>query len=134
VEGDGWSRIFGFELHRMHQALVAQPVPLAQLASMAEPSATNRDGSKHAFDKTAVTALAQAVGPGLAARLRVPIRFFDPSESAGSCYVEDPAAIEALQRIGAATTSPREGRMWMSSPLARRLALQYPTLVEFVPL
>lgn len=134
MEGDGWSRIFGFELHRLHQAVVAQPVPLADLAAQREPAARNRDGSTHVFDRDAVQRLAAAVGPGLARRLRVPLRFFEPSDAPGSTYVEDAAAIEALQAMGAATTALRQGRMWMSTPLARRLAVQYPTLVEFVPL
>jgi uncharacterized protein (UPF0216 family) len=127
-------RLMGLELGRINQGMVTQPVPLARLLADPRATAQARSGEPYAFDAAAVARLAAAAPPWLHGRLRLPITVYEPHDAPGDGYVEDAAAVEALQAMQAATTSPRGGRLWMSSALWRRQMDAYPTCFQRVHL
>lgn len=131
-DGRPIERWMSLEMQRLTQALVTQPRPLMDLRHEAAPSAPTRGGGQHRFDKDALDALAAGLQPLTRARLRLPITVYLDHDAPGDCYVAEPAAVEALLELRAAATTPRDGRLWMGVPLARELARQYPTLVQFV--
>lgn len=121
------------EIGKVHEALVRNPRPLLDLLLEERPVAATR-ADEHVYDKEALRRLADALSPLTRARLRVPIVVFLDSEMSGECYVADAAAIRAVQELGAAKATPQGGKVWMSESLARELARQYPTCVQFVML
>ena len=130
AEEDALRRWMAFELHRLNDAVVLARVPLSDLARQAEPRAPTRSGGVHAFDAAALAEMKRRLPILLHHRLLLPITFYEPHDVAGDAYVEDAAAIEALQALGEATTTPRAGRRWMSRPLGARLRQRWPTLVQ----
>ena len=106
MEDEVLRRLMSLELGKLNQGMVTQPVPLA--------------------------ALAAAVPPWLHGRLRLPITVYEPHDAPGDGYVEDAAAVEALEAMRAATTQPRGGRLWMSAALWRRLMESHPTCFQRV--
>lgn len=117
----------GFELGRLHSSLVTQPVSLARLLGSGAPEAPTREGGTHAFDQAVLQRLAARLPRDLPARLRLPITIVEPSDDPGDGYVQDAAAILAVQALGAATRQPTaDGRLWMAVVLWRRLAAEWP--------
>jgi len=134
VDGDDTLRRWmSWELHRLNAATVVQPMALSDLLRSAKPHVPTRDGGVHEFDAGALRKLAADVPPHLHHRLRLPITVYEPHDTPGEGYVQDTAAVEALGALGAAT-SPREGRLWMSLPLARVFAERYPTAFQSMSL
>lgn len=118
-----WMRLEGASAN---QSLVATPAPLPSLRAMKDPGLPTRDGGRHAFDPAILARLEAALPILVRHRLRLPITVWEPHDAPGDGYVEDAAAIEALQALGLATTAPRAGRLWMSVPLWRQAAAQWP--------
>lgn len=125
-------RLLSLELGRLNQGMVTQPVSLARLVADPAATAATRSGERHAFDAAAVAGLASAVPPWLHGRLRLPITIYEPHDAPGDGYVEDAAAVEALQAMQAATTRPRDGRLWRSAALWRRVMDAHPTCFQRV--
>jgi len=135
MEDEALRRLMGLELGRLNQGMVVQAVPLSRLLARPDATAPTRSGEPHAFDPAAVRAFAAAgVPPWLHDRLRLPVTVYEPHDAPGDGYVEDAAAIEALQAMGEATTAPRSGRLWMSSLRWRTLAERFPTCLQVVHL
>lgn len=125
----------GFELGRLHSSLVTQPVPLARLLAEPEPSAATRSGDAIAFDADVLRRLAARLPRDLPPRLRLPITVVEPQDNPGDGYVQDAAALLAVQALGAATMSPApDGKLWMALPLWRRLAGEWPGCFQFLML
>ena len=124
----------GFELGRLHSSLVTQPVPLAALLNRTDPVATTREGGTHVFDPAVLRRFAAALPRDLPGRLALPITIVEPSDNPGDGYVQGAAGIAAVEALGAATTRPSEGKLWMALPLWRRLAGQWPGCFQFLML
>ena len=134
MEDEVLRRLLSLELGKLNQGMVTQPVALARLAANPAATATTRSGEPYAFDAGAVARFAAAVPPWLHGRLRLPITVYEPHDAPGDGYVEDAAAVEALEAMKAATTQPRGGRLWMSAALWRRLMESHPTCFQRVHL
>lgn len=132
MEDEVLRRLMSLELGKLNQGMVTQPVFLARVAANPKATATTRSGDAYSFDASAVARLAAAVPPWLHGRLRLPITVYEPHDAPGDGYVEDAAAVEALEAMKAATTQPRGGRLWMSTALWRRLMEAYPTCLQRV--
>lgn len=124
----------GLELGRLHSSLVTSPVSLAALLAAAEPQAATRDEGTHTFDRDTLRRLAALVPRDLHGRLRLPITVVEPSDNPGDGYVQDAAAILALQALGAPVMTPTDGKAWMALPLWRRLARDWPGCLQFLML
>lgn len=123
----------GFELGKLSSGLVTQPVRLADLLAMPAPQAPTREGGTHAFDPATLRRLAARLPAHTAALLRLPVTVVEPNDLVDG-YVEDAAAIAALQALGLAPTAPRDGRLWMAAVLWRRLARDWPGVFQFLML
>ena len=133
VDENALGRWFSLEMGKMLEGFVPLPRPLHQLLRDPRPSAPTRGGEPHLFDPQALHALAEGLSPLLRARTRLPLTLHIDSETPGDAYAADPAAIEILQTFHVGLASEREGRLWLSLPLARDFARRFPTLVQFVP-
>lgn len=120
------------ELGKLNQGMVTQAVPLARLVANPTAQGTTRTGDPYSYDPAAVKALAAKVPPWLHGRLRLPITVYEPHDASGDGYVEDATAVEALEAMKVATTTPRAGRLWMSTALWHRTMDQYPTCFQRV--
>lgn len=125
-------RWFSLELGSLLETFVANPRPLLELLREPVPSATTRAGLPHPFDRDRLHAFAHALPALTRAQLRLPLTIHLDHETPGDAYAADPATIEALRVLIPTTTLPRDGRLWLSEPLARDFARRFPTLVQFV--
>lgn len=134
MEDEVLRRLMSLELGRLNQGMVTQPIPLARILANPKATAATRSGEPFSFDAEAAARLAAAAPPWLHGRLRLPVTVYEPHDAPGDGYVEEPAAVEALQAMKAVPTSPRDGRLWMSAALWRRLMERYPTCFQRVHL
>lgn len=132
VEDRVLKKWMALEMGKVQQAIVRAPQPLRRLVNEDEPTAPTRGGEPHVFDKDVLARLAQRLSPLARSSLRVPILVYMDHETSGDCYVADAAAIDALVQLLDRPTEPRDGKLWMSLPLARRLAQDWPTVFQFV--
>lgn len=130
-DDDGLRRFLGFEMAKLTESLVTSPKPLAELLKDPRPQATTRGGQPYPFNGLVLREFAARLSPLALAAVRVPITFYIDHETRGDCYLADPAAIRAVQETAKVSREPRAGRLWMSEPLARRLADEYATLFQF---
>lgn len=133
ADDDVLRRWMGLEAHRMTEGNVVQPIALALLLEMPEPTARTRVGGAHAFDRDALARMGERLDILLRHDLRLPMTFYVPHDLPGDAYLEDASAIRALQELGETTAEPRQGRLWMSLPLVVRLRERWPTLVQTMP-
>jgi uncharacterized protein (UPF0216 family) len=133
MEEGALRKLMGFELGRLHASLVVQPVPLDRLVLLQHPEAPTKDGGSHAFDPAVLQRLLASLPRDLPGRLRLPITVVEPSDLSDG-YVEDRAAILALEALGVATTTPRDGKLWMGSSVWRRIAVDWPGCIQFLML
>lgn len=125
----GWMNL---EIRKTNQATVTRKPRLATLVSDENPSAPRRDGTTHTFDPDVLERLYEALSAFTRAELELPITFYLSHKAADNCYIQDETAIQALTQLDAAHTTPREGKLWMSTPLARELAREWPTITQFL--
>jgi uncharacterized protein (UPF0216 family) len=122
------------EYRKLNQNTVANPIRLEELLKMPKPAAVTRGGEEYLFDTDTLHRFSEKVPTDLYKRLRLPIIFFTDTRIADSCYLADKHAFEALTKSG--DLNPlyrlRDGKLWLSKPLAFDLANKYPTLVQFV--
>ncbi|MDX1612215.1 MAG: DUF61 family protein [Candidatus Thermoplasmatota archaeon] len=129
---DKLKKWFQLEGHRVNDALVTRRVPLTELLEMEAPQATTRSGGVHTFDAQALARMAEGLSSLARGQLKLPIHIYEHHEQPTDCYVSDEGAIRALTQLGEVDREPREGKLWMSRPLARELAGRWPTLIQFV--
>lgn len=132
VDKDRLKRWMNLEIRKTNQATVTTKERLGELIHQEDPSLERRDGSPHTFDPEALERLYEALSPFTRAELELPITFYLSHKAADNCYVQDDTAIRALEQIDVARTSPREGKLWMSTPLARAFARDWPTIAQFL--
>lgn len=120
------------EMAGIQNALVRNPIPLLELLAANSPQTSTRGGEAYRFDPDALRAVAARLSPLGRAVLRLPILFYLDREAPGSCFVSDPGQAQALAELGIVRSDPREGRQWLSEPLAREFARAHPTLAQFV--
>lgn len=125
-------RWLSLEMGKILETFVPTPRPLLELLREERPTAMTRSGEPHVFDKAALRALGEALPALTRAQLRLPITIHMDNETPGDVYTADPATNDALRTLKVSTTEPREGRLWMSAPLARDFERRHPTLVQFV--
>lgn len=125
-------RWFSLELGNLLETFVASPRPLLDLLREPTPAATTRSGLPHPFDRDALHQFAKSLPPLTRAQVRLPLTIHLDHETPGDAYAADPAAIEAIRALVPTTSPPRDGRLWLSEPLAREFARRFPTLVQFV--
>lgn len=132
MDEDTLKRWMNLEIYQTNQATVTQPRFLPELLAEDEPAAEKRDGSIHRFDPDVLDELAEALSPLARIELKLPITFYLSHKTSDDCYVADDAAIEALAQLGVTDTEPRDGKLWLSTPLARRFAKDWPGVAQFL--
>jgi uncharacterized protein (UPF0216 family) len=125
-------RWFRLEMAEVQRALVARPIPLNELLGSQRPHATTRGGEPYPFDPVVLRRLASQLSALARAELRLPCLFYLDRGAPGNCFVSDPGQASALRGLGLVKTEPREGRAWLSEPLAREFGRGHPGLAQFV--
>lgn len=125
-------RLLRTEAKRMMEGNVRTPRPLRALLAEEEPAAPTRAGGVHRFDADAIRRLASRLPPLVRADLRLPVLFFVDHDYPENAFVMDPAVMEALRTLGVATGEPRDGKLWLSTALARSFARDYASVAQFV--
>ncbi|UCH88642.1 MAG: DUF61 family protein [Thermoplasmata archaeon] len=122
------------EYRKLNQNLVARPPFLSDLLKMDRPAAQTRGGEEYVFDLRALKELAKRIPDHYHSNLRLPIFFYSSVNVADSCYLADETAVEVLKHTNDLNQLYRfrEGKLWISKPLAFELANKYPTLIQFV--
>jgi len=133
-EDPGLERWLRLEAHRLNEALVTQPKVLSDLLREAEPKAATRGGGQHRFDPAALRAMAAELSPLTRHRLRLPITFVLAHDAPGDCHCTGEDAEEALHELNVTKARSRDGKLWLSTPLAFELARRFPGCVQFVRL
>ncbi len=126
-------RWMGIEAARLRQGLVEDRKRLSVLLGEEEPQAATKAGEPYLFDKEIITLFGEQVPPVLHRRLRLPITFRFSPDVPGSCYLNDEAAVQALQALGEISGLRRmhEGKLWMGRAIAYAIGQKYPTAVQF---
>lgn len=132
VDEETLKRWMNLEIYQTNQATVTRARHLTELLAEEEPTAEARDGSIHAFEPAVLEELAEALSPLARVELKLPITVYLSHKAANDCYVADDAAIEALHQLGVTDIEPREGKLWIGTPLARRFAKDWPGVVQFL--
>ncbi len=132
MDEDTLKRWMNLEIRKANRATVSNGERLTELVDQDDPHVEARDGSTHAFDPDTLDRLHDELSPFTRAELTLPITFYLSHKAADSCYVADDTAIHALEQLDVASTSPREGKLWMSTPLARDFARTWPTVAQFL--
>lgn len=132
VSKDVLERWLKLELGQVHDSLVSAPLPLSKLLEMDRPVAQTRAGDAHEFDPAILEDLAAPLDDATRDKLKLPITIRFDRQAMGNCYIQDPTAIEALKALEEAHVSVRDGKLWMSKPLAMDLAKRYRTCFQFV--
>lgn len=132
VRKDVLERWLKLELGSVHDGLVQAPLPLETLLEMDEPVAKTRSGDPHRFDVDALARFAAALSDDVRGKVKLPVTVYLDREAMGNCYVQDRWAIRALAELDEVDRDPRDGKLWMGTPLARDLARRYPSLIQFV--
>jgi uncharacterized protein (UPF0216 family) len=122
------------EYRNMNKNLVARQIVLSELLQEDAPAVETRDGEEYKFDAKALKNLADKLPKEILAKLKVPIFFYFTVQVGDSCYLTDDTAFEALKITS--DLNPmyrfREGKLWVSKPIAYEIQNKYPTLVQFV--
>lgn len=132
MDEDTLKRWMNLEIRKANKATVSKGRPLSSLVDEEDPVAQARDGTLHEFDPDTLERLYEALSPLTRVELELPITFYLSHKAADNCYIADEAAITALDQLDISTTEPREGKLWMSTPLARDFAREWPTIAQFV--
>jgi uncharacterized protein (UPF0216 family) len=125
-------RWFSVEMGKLLETFVPVPRPLHDLLREERPTALTRSGDVHPFERSALTSLSNELPPLTRAQIRLPLTLHIDNETPGDVYSSDPSTNDVLMVLGVTTSTPRDGRLWVSAPLARDFARRYPTLVQFV--
>jgi uncharacterized protein (UPF0216 family) len=122
------------ETRAMNKNIVARQQPLSQLMEMESPFAETRGGDEHRFDRSSLENLASNLPDEIIEKLKIPIFFYFSVKVSDSCYLTDENAFLALKATN--DLNPmyrfREGKLWISKPIAFEIHNKYPTLVQFV--
>ncbi|HDR74134.1 MAG TPA: DUF61 family protein [Methanoculleus sp.] len=126
-------RWMGIEAARLRQGLVEDRKRLSVLLAEEEPQAVTRAGEPYRFDTEVIERFGEQVPPALHRRLRLPITFRFSPDVPGSCYLNDEAAVQALQALGEISELRRlhDGKLWVGRAIAYAIARKYPTAVQF---
>jgi uncharacterized protein (UPF0216 family) len=122
------------EFNKMNQNIVVKHVYLGDMLKKEKPSALTRSGDQHNFDVEALNRLSKDLSELQKNLLKIPITFYFDMRVNDSCYLSDERALEAL--IVNEDLSPlyrfRDGKLWVSRPIAFEISAKYPTLVQFI--
>lgn len=134
VDPGAIDRWMAHEMGGLAKSMVAGSRILGDLLLEDEPAATTRGGDPHVYDKAALRALAERLGPLARRRLKIPVTFWVDKDVSDDAYVQDESAADALRRIGVVPEDRemRGGKLWLSLALAHETAAKYPTVFQFV--
>ena len=122
------------EYRNINKNMVARRLYIYDVIKMEIPKAETKAGEEYLFDKKALKALWKKLNKNLKEELKIPIIFFSDIRVSDSCYLTDESAVEALKHTK--DLNPmyriREGKLWLSKPIAMDIANKYPTLFQFV--
>lgn len=125
-------RWFTLEMGNMMELFVAHPKPLLELLRETTPAVATKSGQLHIFDTSVLREFADALPALTRAQIRLPLTMHFSHETPGDAYVAEQPSNDAIRTLFPATSPPRDGRLWLSKPLAREFARRYPTLIQFV--
>jgi Uncharacterized protein conserved in archaea len=122
------------EIRRMNASVVTARKTLGTLCKEESPSAKTRGGGEHVFNRKILRLLQEQTPPGLVDRLQLPILFYLDMDVPDAAYLTDEIAVKVLQVLGEISLLriPREGRIWVSRPIAYAILRKYPTLIQVV--
>lgn len=126
-------RWMGIEAARLRQGLVEDRKRLSVLLAEEEPQAVTKAGEPYRFDKEMIELFGEQVPAVLHRRLRLPITFRFSPDVPGSCYLNDEAAVQALQALGEISELRRmhDGKLWVGRAIAYAIGRKFPTAVQF---
>lgn len=126
-------RWMGIEAARLRQGLVEDRKRLSVLLTEEEPQAVTKAGEPYRFDKEMIELFGEQVPAVLHRRLRLPITFRFSPDVPGSCYLNDEAAVQALQALGEISELRRmhDGKLWVGRAIAYAIGRKFPTAVQF---
>jgi uncharacterized protein (UPF0216 family) len=124
---------FRFEAGKIAKSLVVRKKCLEELLLEEEPRAERRDGKPYIFEKDSLRKFG-ILPEKLRKKLYLPIDFYLDLDVEGSCFLKDINAIEALRILGEINPKlePREGKLWISKPIANQIANKYRSFVQWV--
>lgn len=122
------------EFQNINKNIVKTQVTIAELLKMEVPKTNTRSGEDYLFDIEALSDFSSMVPILYHRRLRLPIYFYKDLRVKDSCFLTDEVAGLALQKTKDldAVYTFKDGKLWLSRPLAWEISRKYPTLFQFV--
>lgn len=124
-----WMRV---EIGKINEGIVSERKILARLLEEDRPTARTKAGNEHVFDRRVLKEISAKLPADLQDKLRLPLIFFSDTQIPESCYLNDPLALEALQRLGEFSQMRRmyQGKLWFGRSIAYTIMKKYPGLVQ----
>ncbi len=124
-----WMRV---EIGKINEGIVSERKSLAHLLEEDMPTARTKTRNEHVFDKSVLKEISTKIPLNLQHKLRLPLVFFSDIQVPDSCYLNDPLALETLQRLGELSEMRlmQQGKLWVGRSLAYTIMKRYPTVVQ----
>lgn len=132
IENNILKKWFRFELDKLREGIVTERKFLIDLLNEEDPSAPTRKGI-HKFDKKILAKFA-TLPSDIKMNLKMPIFLYFDHNVEDSCYLTDKYGADALKYLHAITgiLNFRNGKLWLSKPLALDLTLKYKTAIQII--
>jgi uncharacterized protein (UPF0216 family) len=122
------------EFQNINRNTVKTQASIGTLIKMDNPKLVTKSGDEYKFDTATLENFAKAVPRLYYNRLKLPIYFYKDMRVKDSCFIVDDIAVKVLHHTKDLDSlyEFKDGRLWMSRPIAQDIAKKYPTIFQFI--